>query len=267
MDVLKFLSKPGNSSGQPNNGRRSFMWKMGTAMSAAVATVLPGMSNTRTDRGVGLDAEVNRLSARLGILEDENAIRKLHRTYEACLDSGMYEEAVNLFAEDGEVVFNGGVFMGRRSGVTRLYRACFSASLTGKKIGPAPASQAEMQQPRETIKVAADRLSASGQFPYSIQVGAPMAPDSQLVKMARLHGEGILKWCESGIYEVSYAKDEKDGVWKIKRLEYRVSTQTDYKPGKSNARPISVPAFAKTYPADPAGPDRLITPEPVHQKA
>jgi hypothetical protein len=87
-----------------------------------------------------------------------------------------------------------------------------------------------------------------------------MTPDSQLVQMARLQGEGIMKWCEGGIYEASYAKDAKDGGWKIKRLEYRVSSSTDYRPGRAYANPISVPLFAKTYPEDPAGPDRLITP-------
>jgi len=107
--------------------------------------------------------------------------------------------------------------------------------------------------------VAADRLSAKAQFPYSIQVGAPIASDSSLVKMARLHGEGIMKWAESGIYEISFAKDMKNGSWKIKRLEYRVMSSTNYRPGKSYARPISVPLFAKTYPEDQAGPDRLIT--------
>ena len=75
--------------------------------------------------------------------------------------------------------------------------------------------------------------------------------------MARLHGEGIMKWWEGGIYEVSYLKDMKDGGWKIKRLEYRVLSKADYRPGKSCARPISVPLFSKVYPADPAGPDSL----------
>jgi hypothetical protein len=261
MDVLKSRSMPGTSPGQPNAGRRSFMWKMGTAMSAALAAVVPGMTNTRTDRGVGMDAEVHRLSAQLGILEDENAIRKLHETYEACLDNGKYEEAVNLFAEDGEVVFNGGVFGGKQSGISRLYRDRFSSGLTGKKIGPAPGFEAAAEQQRETIEVAADRMSARAQFPYSIQVGTPIASDSQLVQMARLHGEGIMKWCEGGIYEASYAKDLKDGGWKIKKLEYRVLSKTDYRPGRSYARPISVPQFAKAYPEDPSGPDKLIAPE------
>ena len=66
-----------------------------------------------------------------------------------------------------------------------------------------------------------------------------------------------MKWWEGGIYEVSYLKDMKDGGWKIKRLEYRVLSKADYRPGKSCARPISVPLFSKVYPADPAGPDSL----------
>jgi hypothetical protein len=252
MDVLKSLSKP-------NTGRRSFLWKAGAAMSAALAYAVPGISNSKTNQNTGSDAEVNRLSNRLGILEDEKAIRKLHQAYETFLDNGVYEEAEDLFAEDGEVVFNGGVFEGRKSGISRLYRECFSSGVTGKKIGPVPSFQPDTEQRQETIKVAADRLSASARFPYSIQVGAPIASDSSLVQMARLHGEGIMKWCESGIYEISYAKDIKDGNWKIKRLEYRVMSSTDYRPGKSHARLISVPLFAKSYPEDPAGPDRLVS--------
>jgi hypothetical protein len=87
-----------------------------------------------------------------------------------------------------------------------------------------------------------------------------MASDSQLVQMARLQGEGIMKWCEGGLYEISYVKDIKNGSWKIQRLEYRVLSKTDYRPGRSYAKSISVPLFAKSYPEDPAGPDRLIGP-------
>jgi hypothetical protein len=267
MDMAKFLSKPGKSAEQQNTGRRSFMWKAGAALSAALAYAVPSISAHRDNEGNGVDAEVDRLSNRVGILEDEKAIHKLHQAYEAFLDDGRYEAVVDLFTEDGEVVFNGGVFKGRKDGIARLYCDCFSSGLTGKKIGPVPGFQADTEQQQETIKVADDRLFASAQFPYSIQVGAPLAPDSQLVKMARLHGEGIMKWCESGIYEASYAKDIKNGSWKIKRLEYRVLSSTDYRPGRRHAGPISVSLFAKTYPEDPAGPDRLIAPAQMLQKA
>jgi len=82
--------------------------------------------------------------------------------------------------------------------------------------------------------------------------------------MARLHGEGIMKWWEGGTYEVSYVKGIRDGDWKIKRLEYRVLSCSDYKPGKSHARPISVPLFSKVYPDDPSGPDILTNNDQRH---
>jgi hypothetical protein len=238
------------SLAKPNNGRRSFLWKAGAAMTAAAAAVVPGMAKSTGSKNTDAD----QLAKQLGILEDEKAIRTLHTTYENLLDSGKYEEVAGLFTKDATVAFNGGVFKGK-SGVDRLYGERFSAGLTGKKIGPASGFEAA----QETITVAADRRSAKAQFPYSIQVGAPMASNSSLVTMARLHGEGIMKWCESGIYEISYAKDIKDGSWKIAKLEYRVSSKTNYRPGRAYANLISVPQFAKTYPTDPTGPDILIS--------
>jgi uncharacterized protein (TIGR02246 family) len=239
----KFLSNP-------NTGRRSFLWKAGAALTAAAAAVVPGIAKDST--GKSTDAE--RLAHQLGILEDEKAIRVLHQTYEALCDSGDYENAAGLFTKDAAVVFNGGVFKGR-NGIARLYRNHFRAGLTGKKMGPVPG----IKIAPETVTVAEDRESAAAQFSYSIQVGSPMPTDSSLVQMARLQGEGILKWCESGSYEISYSKCRKDGSWKIAKLEYRVSSKTDYRPGRAYANPISVPPFERTYPADATGPDTLIS--------
>ncbi len=241
--MKKFLSKP-------VTGRRSFLWKAGSAMTAVAAACVPAMAKSG-----GGNTEAEKLARRLGMLEDEKALRTLHRTYETLLDGGRYEEISGLFQEDAAVVFHGGIFKGRES-VARLYREHFRAGLTGKKIGPAP----DFEAAPETITVAADRLSAKAQFPYSIQVGIPMAPDSQLVQMARLQGEGILKWCEGGCYEIAYARDTTSGSWKISRLEHRVVSSTNYKPGRTHAEPVSVPQFAMTYPENPSGPDSLISP-------
>jgi hypothetical protein len=232
------------------------MWKAGAALSAAMASAIPSMSNHRSNQGDGLNAEVNRLSNRLGILDDENTIRTLHQTYETLLDGGRYEEVADLFAEDAEVVFNGGAFKGRKDGVARLYGDCFRSGLTGKKIGSAPNFEVDSEQRRESIKVSTNRLSASGHFPYSMQVGTPMTGDSSLVRMARLQGEGIVKWWEGGTCEVSYVK--LDGAWKISRLEYHVTSKADYKPGRTHAKPIDVPAFSSVFPVNPTGPDRLV---------
>jgi hypothetical protein len=246
---------------KPNSGRRSFLWKAGAAMTATAAAVVPGIAKSRDSK----NSDADRLAHRLGVLEDEKAIRALNQAYETLLESGSCEDVVSLFTEDAVVVFNGGVFQDKK-GVARLYRNRFSAGMTGKKIGSVPGFEAESVQ-HESIVVAEDRKSAQAKFPYSIQVGTPMASDSSLVQMARLQGEGILKWCENGNLQVSYAKDAKSGSWKIKGLEYRVSSQTDYRPGKSSARSISAPVYAKTFPEDSAGPDRLIVPEQMPQRA
>jgi hypothetical protein len=267
MDILKSISKPNDTPKHPNTGRRSFMWKIGAAMSAVLAFAVPAMSRPRTNNDTNLKVKVDRLSNQLRILEDESAIHRLHQTYENLLNNGRYKEVVDLFTDDGEVVYNGGVFKGRKSGVRRLYCDHFMSGLTGRRIEPAPGFQPDIEQQEDMVEVTADRKSGRARFTYSIQVGAPIISDSILVKMARLHGEGIIKWWEGGIYEVSYVKDIKEGSWKIKRLEYRVLSKADYRPGRSLARPILTPLFSKAYPEDPAGPDKLIHPAQGLRKA
>ena len=257
MKILKSITKQGDGRDRPDSRRRSFMWKIGAAIPVVLAAAVPGKSVPGTDQDADLKNQIDRLSGRLGILEDENAIRRLHETYEHLLNSCRYEEVTNLFTEDGEVIFNGGIFRGKSGGVRRLYGERFKQGLAGRKIEPAPGFPTDAGLQQDSVKVATDRKSARARFSYSIQVGAPIVPESQLVKMARLHGEGIMKWWEGGTYEVFYLKDTGDGGWKIRKLEYRVLSSADYRPGKSHAGPISVPLFSKAYPEDPAGPDLL----------
>ena len=249
-----------NTQKHTDTGRRSFIWKVGAGMSAILATAVPGMAKTRLSDDKNLKTRVERLSNQIGLLEDENAIRSLHKAYENHLDKEEYEEVVNLFADNAEVIFNGGIFQGKMSGVRRLYFSHFSAGLTGKKMDPAPGFQLSAEQQEDFVKIASNRNTAKARFTYSIQVGAPMKSDSPLVKMARLQGEGIVKWWEGGVYEATYVKNIKDGKWKIKRLEFRVLSKANYRPGRTYAKPISVPSFLNVYPEEPTGPDKLINP-------
>jgi len=257
MKLLKFTSKPAVIPDQPNTRRRSFMWKVGAAIPALLASAVPGRPGSGVHQDSGLKNQVDRLSGQLGVLEDENAILRLHQTYEDLLHRGRYEEVIDLFTDNGEVQFNGGIFKGKFGGVRRLYSERFKPGLTGRKIEPPPEFRPESCQQQGIVKVATDRKSARAGFSYSIQVGTPIISDSQLVKMARLHGEGIMRWWEGGICEVSYDRDMRSGVWKIRKLEYRVLSKADYRPGKSHAKPISILPFSKVYPEDPAGPDLL----------
>jgi hypothetical protein len=253
MNILKKRSTPGGIPDRPNARRRSFMWKIGAAVPALMASVVPGRSNPGNNQEAGLKSRIDNLSGRLGILEDEKAVRELHREYEDLLSEGRYEEVAKLFADDGEVLFNGGTFKGKSEGVRRLYAERFRSGQAGRRIEPPPGTDRR----QDAVDVAADRKSAGARFPFSIQVGAPIVSDSPLVKMARLHGEGIMKWWEGGTYEVSYVKDTRDGCWKIRRLQYHVVSRTDYRPGKLRSKPVSVSLFSKVYPEDPAGPDIL----------
>jgi hypothetical protein len=159
-----------------------------------------------------------------------------------------------MFTDDAEVVYNGGLFAGKE-GIRRLFCDHFASGRTGKRIEPAPGFEMDPAQQLDIVDVAGDRRTATGRFPYSIQVGSPMAGDSSLVEMARLQGEGIVLWWESGIHEVSYVKH--GSTWKIRKLEYLVNSAADYRPGRSSSRPISVPQFSKTFPESPSGPDKL----------
>jgi hypothetical protein len=259
MAILKLRTIYNRSPKQPvsDQGRRSFLWKTGAAMSALLATGVANVSRSLADQDAGLKDQVDRLSNQLGIHEDTNAIRALHKTYESYLDRGMYEDIINLFADNGEVSYNGGLFAGKERGVRRLYCDHFRAGFTGKKIEPAPGFELDPALSQDMIEIAPDRKSAQARFAYSMQVGVPIISDSQLVKMARLQGQAVIKWWEGGIHEVSYVKEGE--TWKIKRLEYRVMAKANYAPGRPYARPINVPAFSKRYPADPTGPDKLIT--------
>ncbi len=254
MDILKPASVT-DSSPKPDTGRRSFIWKTGAAMSAVIATAVTGISKQKVDPDAGLKDQLDHLSNRIGSLEDANAIRRLHQAYESRLDRGLYEEVAGMFAADAEVVYNGGLFAGKE-GIRRLYCDHFASGRTGRKIEPAAGFEPDPEQQMDRVEVAGDRKTATGQFPYSIQVGAPMTGDSSLVEMARLQGEGIVHWWESGIHAVSYVKS--DNAWKIRKLEYRVTSKADYKPGLSCAKPIDIPAFSTIFPENPTGPDRLV---------
>src|SRR5215475_5482619 len=233
--------------------RRSFIWKMGAGVSAALAPIASMSAGTTKERVSTTDNP----ALRAALLEEEKALTKFHQAFEQAMDKGLHEEVIGMFSDDAEVVFNGGVFKSRSHGVSRLYRDRFPAGKTGRRMEPAPGFELTADQQRDSVEVSPDLQSAKAVFPYSIQVGMPFETDTSLAAMARLHGEGVRIWWEGGVYRVNYRKDAA-GNWKISRLEYNTLSRADYRPGKSYAQPISVSRFATSFPADPQGPDDLV---------
>ena len=231
--------------------RRSFIWKISAGASGALAaTAALGVSNEEA-------GTTDNPALRAALLEEEKALRRFHQAFEQAMEKGLHEEAIDMFADDSEVVFNGGVFKGRSHGVTRLYRDRFPAGKTGRRMEPAPGFELTADQQHESVEISPDLRSAVAVFPYSIQVGIPFDTETSLAAMARLHGEGVRTWWEGGVYRVNYRKDVA-GHWKISRLEYDTLGRADYRSGKSYAQPISVSRLATRFPADPHGPDVLV---------
>jgi hypothetical protein len=231
------------------NSRRSFIWKLGAGATAAVAATA-GVAKVQA--GSAQDAAL-----RAALLEEEKSLRQLHHGFEQSMDKGLHDEVVGLFADDAEVVFNGGVFRQRDRGVSRLFREQFRSGKTGRRMEPAPGFELTAAQQPDRVEVAADRKSATATFPYSIQVGMPFESENSLASMARLHGEAVRTWWEGGVYRFTYRKDVA-GSWKISRLEYDTLSRADWRAGRSYAQPVAVARFATCFPHDSHGPDALV---------
>jgi hypothetical protein len=222
-----------------DNSRRSFVLKMGAGVSAAlVPAVVPVVSAAGVSRTP--DDPASDPALRAALLEEELALRQLHQAFEQAQDKDRHEDVLGMFAEDAEVLFNGGVFRTRDGGASRLYRERFRAGKSGRRMEPAPGFELAADQQQERVQVAPDRLTATAVFPYSIQVGTPIDSETSLASMARLHGEGVRTWWEGGAYHVTYRKDAADGRWTISRLEYRTLARADYRPGRTYAAPLSM---------------------------
>ncbi len=230
------------SKSEKYTGRRSFIRKMGTVVATGVvASTVPAAAKSDERNDDGLGRRVEKLSERIAVLEAEKSIDNLYHTYESMLNDGIYDKIPELFAADGESVYNGGVFRGKDTGIKRMYNILFRNGLTGKKIDVTPGSKNGY-----SIDISKDHLSAEACFPYAMQAGTPIISDSVLVKMARMHGGGINKWCENGVCKLYLTRKSKEDAWMIKRLEYRTESGS-----------VPVPPFTTVFPADPEGPDAL----------
>ncbi len=243
-----------------NPSRRSFIRKAGAAVSALLATAAPAVAMPVFKKDKDMGSEMERLNNRVRTLEDEKSVHALYHNYESLLDRGAYENLVELFSDDGEVIFNSGVYKGKETGIRRLFCGLFRSGMTGKRISPAPGFENGCGPEQDHVQISGDCGSARAQFSYSMQIGAPLASDSVLVNMARLQGGGIMRWWEGGTCHISCVKEALNGAWKIKRLEYRTHAKTDYRPGKRYSMPVSSVPFSKVYPEEPNGPDKILAP-------
>jgi hypothetical protein len=194
-----------------------------------------------------LRGELAELTARVSRVEAEAAVRKLHHAYGYFMDYCWYDEAIDLFAENGEAVFLSGVYRGRAS-LERLYKTFLGQAYTAGKDGPMYGFLADHHLMQEVITVSADGLSAKLRGRALLMLGSHESRTDRPPHIPDQVYEGAL-------YENDYVCEA--GVWKIRRLEYALQWQALYDKGWAHTE-TDLPPAVPPYPDSPIGPDYLI---------
>ena len=180
--------------------------------------------------GKSLDAQIAQLSGEVDRLEGARAVRKLQRAYGYYVDRGLWDEAADLFADDGTLeVGADGVYVGKARIREYLQRE------GGGQPGLVYGQLNEHLQLQPVVDVAADGLSAKGRWR----------------DLAMLGHFGKDAFWGDGIDENTYVKE--GGVWKIKSLHLYVNFVAPLAGGWPRMQPA--PAdwrsdTAKAFPAD-----------------
>jgi carotenoid cleavage dioxygenase len=196
-----------------------------------------------------LQKQLGELADRVGRLEDVHAIRRLQHAYGYFIDKCLYDETVELYAENSEVRFMGGIFRGKK-GARRLYCDRFRKNFTGNHNGPVYGFLLDHPQMQDIVDVSPDGKTAQARFRCVMQAGRHEKAGGQ-----------TRQWWEGGLYENTYIK--QDGVWKIQVLNYRPVWHAKFEDGWAHTPPNFVPFFSEVFPKDPLGPDELMQPTPV----
>jgi hypothetical protein len=205
------------------------------------------MENDMTDLAA-LTARIEKLEHGLAIQQDIHEIRRIQYTYGYFIDKSQYNEVVNLFADDGDVWFLGGIYKGK-AGVRRLYIERFQKQFTNGHNGPRYGWLLDHPQLQMVIDVAPDRGTAQVRGRSMMQAGLHQTAEGQ-----------PRAWWEGGIYENDYICDM--GVWKIKVLRYFPFWHGTFADGWQKTPIDFIPMSKTVFPQDPLGPDAIVNPAP-----
>ena len=198
-----------------------------------------------------LESRVAQLARQVARLEDSHAVKCLQYKYGYYIDKCLYDEAVTLFADSGEVRFLNGIYRGR-SGIRRLYCNWFRKYFTGGVNGPLRGLLLDHLMLQDIVDVAADGASAKGRFRCVLQGGCHESMREPIPNFPR-------QFWEAGIYENTYLKE--DGIWKIKCLHYNMLWRADHHQGWANSD-VHLTPITRAFPDDPNGPDELLPETP-----
>ena len=201
-----------------------------------------------------LEARLAALEHELGIQQDIEAIRKVQYTYGYFIDKSQYDETLDLFSDDAEVWFLGGVYKGK-AGLRRLYIERFRKTFTQDHNGPRYGWLLDHPQLQMVIDVAPDRGTATVRGRSMMQAGSHET------------SQGLQRpaWWEGGLYDNRYVREANssgESVWKIARLGYFPFWHGSFTDGWGKTPIDFIPAPSVCFPEDPLGPDFILKPQP-----
>jgi hypothetical protein len=184
-----------------------------------------------------LHVNLARLAYDVQALQDQSDIEKLQRIYGYYIDKGLWQQAADLFADDGEVQIAGrGTFVGKAH-VLAYLRAI------GPE-GPVAGRLYDNMQLQPIVQVAFDGKSATARWHVF----------SQLAQAGQFHEWGV------GVYENEYVN--VNGIWRIHRLHFYPTLYTPYEAGWAK-RVDRYSRFEPDLKPDRPDPDVVNAPTPA----
>lgn len=196
-----------------------------------LATALPLLALLPSSAAaMSIDTDIAALTAEVSRLEGARAVKKLQRAFGFYVDRGLWQDAADLFADDGTIEIGiDGVYAGR----TRIRD--YLKALHGGQEGLVYGQLNEWVTLQPVVDVAADGRTAKARW-----------RDLGMLGQYKQHAE----W-RDGIYENDYVKE--DGIWKIRSLHLFVNFVAPYEKGWARLKPgegLVQSAAAKAMPPD-----------------
>jgi SnoaL-like domain len=197
---------------------------LAAAALASVTTIAVGQSSDDASaRVAALRARLNGVTSRAARVDDINRIENLQGSYGYYVDKMLWDEVVDLFADDATLEIGpSGVYVGK--GSIRRYLL----SLSDGRQGPLQGVLNDHFELQPIVSVAPDGQTAKGRWRLFLMTGVSGA------------GSGG-NWGE-GIYENEYVK--QDGVWKISKLHWYATFVAPYEGGWLNANKKAIADYA-----------------------
>ena len=190
---------------------------------ASVAAPAAATEQAPAERVAALRPRLAAVESRATRVGDINEIENLQGSYGYYTDKMLWDEVVDLFADDGTIEIGpSGAYVGKDS--IRRYLL----SLSDGMQGPLEGVLNDHFQLQPIVTVAEDGRTANGRWRLFLMTGTSGA------------GSGG-NWGE-GVYENEYVKE--DGVWKIRKLHWYATFVAPYEGGWLNTDRKAVEAYA-----------------------